>query len=120
MLYIEQNPLKANMVKAIEEYPYSSAHIFLGLAGVGECLSSAWITKKYQGDIDSIKAYLGSPADAMQLQKLKTASSLIEAPNMEKKPDVKKLQMMLAKRLRTATLVCIIWTDKELRKIVLY
>lgn len=64
---------------------------------MGECLSSAWITEKYPGDIDSIKAYLDSPADAMQLQKLKTASSLVEAPNIEKKPDVKKLQMMLAK-----------------------
>jgi hypothetical protein len=29
MLYIEQNPLKAKMVKVLEEYPYSSYHHFL-------------------------------------------------------------------------------------------
>lgn len=47
ILYIEQNPLKAHMVKSVEEYPYSSAHLFLSPDGTNECLNNAWITQNY-------------------------------------------------------------------------
>ena len=48
ILYIEQNPLKANMVKTVEEYPYSSAHHFLDKESTNKCLQNAWVTKSYQ------------------------------------------------------------------------
>jgi len=44
ILYIEQNPLKANMVKSVEEYPYSSAHHFLDKESTNKCLQNAWVT----------------------------------------------------------------------------
>jgi len=78
MLYIEQNPLKANMVKDIKEYPYSSYHYFLN----------------YKEDKESIEAFLTNPVDTAQLQELKRASSLVEAPNIDTKPKEEDLLVM--------------------------
>ena len=94
MLYIEQNPLKANMVKEMKEYPYSSYHYFLKKE-VPECLQEAWIVQNHGNDSEAIEAMLNSDVDTSVLQELKKASSLIEAPNIDKKPDIKKLTKML-------------------------
>jgi len=96
MLYIEQNPLKAKMVKHLEEYPYSSYHYFLA-DEIPECLQQSWIVQNHGEDKEAIKAMLKSSVDSTVLQELKKASSLVEAPNVEKKPDIKKLEKMLAK-----------------------
>ncbi|BAF71978.1 transposase [Sulfurovum sp. NBC37-1] len=90
MLYIEQNPLKANMVKSLEDYPYSSYHYFLEKQ-IPECLQNAWIVQNHGHDIEAIKEMLNSKVDSSILQELKTASSLVEAPNTNKKPDINKL-----------------------------
>jgi len=95
MLYIEQNPLKAKMVKALEDYPYSSYHYFLDSQNIPECLNKSWIVQNYQRDTEAIKAFLNSSVDTAMLQELKKASSLVEAPNSDKKPDEKKLRKML-------------------------
>ena len=95
MLYIEQNPLKANMVKALEEYPYSSYHYFLDIENIPECLQDAWIVQNHGSDSEAIQAMLCSDVDISVLQELKKASSLIEAPNVDRKPDMKKLTKML-------------------------
>jgi len=97
ILYIEQNPLKANMVNEVVEYPYSSAHLFVNQTSTDECLKDSWVMQNYQNDTESIKAFLDSAVDTAQLQELKRATSLIEAPNTDKKPDIKKLQKVLAK-----------------------
>ena len=94
MLYIEQNPLKAKMVKNLEEYPYSSYHYFLKKE-IPECLQQAWIVQNHGSDSEAIQAMLNSDVDTSVLQELKKASSLIEASNIDKKPDVKKLEKML-------------------------
>ena len=86
MCYIEQNPLKANMVKTLEEYPYSSYHYFLDYKNMPECLENAWIVQNHKEDEEAIEAFLTSPVDSQQLQLLKTASSLVEAPNVDNKP----------------------------------
>ena len=93
MCYIEQNPLKARMVKSLESYPYSSYNHFLE-KDIPECLHNAWITQRYQGDKEAIRAFLNSKVDTAQLQELKTASSLVDAPNIDKKPDMQKLKRM--------------------------
>ena len=90
MLYIEQNPLKANMVKSLEEYPYSSYHYFLEKE-IPECLKNAWIVQNHGSDSEAIKEMLNCDVDSSMLQELKTASSLIEAANVDKKPDIEKL-----------------------------
>ena len=45
MLYIEQNPLKANMVQKLELYPYSSYNYFLDAQNIPECLEQSWIAQ---------------------------------------------------------------------------
>jgi len=94
ILYIEQNPLKAKMVKSLEDYPYSSYHYFLKKE-IPECLENAWIAQNHGSDSEAIEAMLNSDIDTSVLQELKKASSLIEAPNVDKKPDIKKLKKML-------------------------
>jgi REP element-mobilizing transposase RayT len=86
MCYIEQNPLKANIVKDIKEYPYSSYHYFLDYNNIPECLKNAWVVQNHKDDKEAIEAFLTSPVDTQLLQELKTASSLVEAPNLDKRP----------------------------------
>jgi DNA-directed RNA polymerase specialized sigma subunit len=54
------------------------------------------IGQKYKDDKEAIKAFLNSIADSSQLQELKTASSLVEAPNIDKKPNEEKLRKILS------------------------
>lgn len=96
ILYIEQNPLKAKIVNDITDYPYSSCHYFLD-HNMPSFLKDSWIVQNYQNDKEAIKAFLDSIVDTSQLQELRYASSLIEAPNIDKKPNVEKLRKMLAK-----------------------
>ncbi len=91
ILYIEQNPLKAKIVKDIVDYPYSSCHYFLE-DNIPTFLKDSWIATNYK---DDIKAFLNSIVDTSQLQELKTASSLIEAPNLDKKPNEESLSKIL-------------------------
>ena len=91
MCYIEQNPLKANMVKRLEEHPYSSCHYFLDYKAIPECLQDAWVTQNYKDDKESIETFLTSPVDTQQLQELKTASSLIGAANIDNQPKAEDL-----------------------------
>jgi len=93
MCYIEQNPLKANMVKTLEAYPYSSYHHFLQ-EPIPECLKHAWIVQQHKNDKYAITEMLNSPIDTEQLRELKKAASLIEAPNIDKKPDIQKLERL--------------------------
>ena len=97
MCYIEQNPLKADMVKRLEEYPYSSYNDFLQ-AQIPACLSRSWIIRHYQKDKEAIRKLLYSKIDTAQLQELKAASSLVEAPNIDTKPDIEKLKKMFDER----------------------
>jgi len=97
MLYIEQNPLKAKIVKTLEEYPYSSYHSFLNYEEIPECLQDSWVVEQYKEDAEAIKAFLNSSVDVGQLSEMKKASSLVEAPNLDKKPDERKLKKMLDK-----------------------
>jgi len=96
MLYIEQNPLKAHMVKELKEYPYSSYHYFLEKE-IPECLQKSWIVQQYADDYEAIQVFLNSSVDTSQLQEMKKASSLVEAPNIEKKPDIESLKKRFTK-----------------------
>ena len=48
-------------------------------------------------DTEAIKAFLNASIDVAQLSEMKKASSLVEAPNLDKKPDEDKLRKMLEK-----------------------
>ena len=101
MCYIEQNPIKANIVKDIKEYPYSSYHYFLNYSDIPECLQDAWIVQNYRDDTEAIEVFLTNPVDTSQLQELKRASSLVEAPNIDTKPKIEDLAMMFKKIIET-------------------
>jgi REP element-mobilizing transposase RayT len=94
MCYIEQNPIKANIVKDIKEYPYSSYHYFLNYKNIPECLQNAWIVQNHRDDTEAIEAFLTNPVDTTQLQELKKASSLVEASNIDIKPKIEDLVIM--------------------------
>ena len=94
MRYIEQNPLKAGMVQRLEEYPYSSYRHFLE-GEIPESLRHSWIVQHHAKDKEAIRAMLETEVDMDALQELKKASALVEAPNIEKKPDIEKLEKML-------------------------
>jgi len=95
MCYIEQNPLKANMVKDIAQYPYSSYHYFLDYNNIPECLQNAWIVQNHKDDKEAIEVFLTSHVDTQQLQELKTASSLMSAPNVDNRPKIEDLVIIL-------------------------
>ena len=86
MCYIEQNPLKANMVKRLEAYPYSSYHYFLNYAEIPECLKDSWVVQNYKEDREAIEAFLTNSVDSTQLQELRKASSLMATSNTDKRP----------------------------------
>ena len=94
MCYIEQNPLKANMVKDIGAYPYSSYHYFLKYKEIPECLQNAWIVQNHKEDKEAIEVFLTNPIDSTQLQELKKASSLVEAPNIDNRPKEEDLKVL--------------------------
>ena len=84
ILYIEQNPLKANMVQKLESYPFSSYRYFVNPKQLPECLKKSWIVTHYQDNVEEIKAFLNSSVDTSQLEEMRKASSLVESPNIEK------------------------------------
>jgi len=91
MIYIEQNPIKAGIAKDLTTYPYSSYSHFLS-DEVPQCLQDAWIVLHFQGDKAAIRAFLHAKPDSGQLAEMKKASSLVEAPNADKKPNIKDLE----------------------------
>jgi len=93
ILYIEQNPVKAKMLKRVEEYSYSTAHYFLE-EKLPQCLKNSYIAQNYEDDKEAIKAFLYSPIDSSVLQKLKKGASLLEAPNVDKRKKKEDLKAM--------------------------
>ena len=68
--------------------PYSSYHYFLDYENIPECLQDFWRVKNYKEDNEAIEVFLTSPVDTHQLQELKTASSLMSAPNVDNRPKI--------------------------------
>jgi len=76
-------------VQRLEEYPYSSYRHFLE-GEIPESLRHSWIVQHHAKDKEAIRAMLETEVDMDALQELKKASALVEAPNIEKKPDIEK------------------------------
>ena len=95
MLYIEQNPLKVNMVQDMSEYPYSSYHYFLNKSTMPLCLRKSWVVENFKDDVEGLKAFLNASVDTSVLQELKKASSLVAVANVDRKPNEEKLKEFL-------------------------
>ncbi len=83
------------MVKELEEYPYSLYHYFIDFKNIPECLEKSWTVQNHKDDKEAIEAFLTSSIDREQLQELKTASSLLSAPNSDNKPKIEDLVILL-------------------------
>ena len=94
MRYIEQNPLKAKMVDKIEYYPYSSSYYFFKDKNIPKYLQDSWIVKTYKNNVKDIEDFFSLEIDSDDLKELKKASSLIDAPDIEKKTDEEKLKKL--------------------------
>ncbi|QKF82388.1 transposase [Halarcobacter ebronensis] len=92
MRYIEQNPIKAKMVEKIEYYPYSSSFYFFKKDKVPEYLENSWIVKTYKENIKEIEDFFSLEIDKEDLLELKKASSLVDAPDINKEIDNEKLK----------------------------
>jgi len=97
ILYIENNPVKAGIVTVPEAYPYSSANYLLAHE-MPECLQNSWVAQNFAHESkESIRKFLHSQPDSDQLNEMKKAASLVEAPNTEKKRSEEKLRSILQK-----------------------
>jgi len=94
MCYIEQNPIKANMVQNMKEYSYSSYRYFLDYKNIPQCLKGSWIAENYKEDKEAIEAFLSNPIDTSELEKIKKSSSLLETPNIDKKLKEEELKQL--------------------------
>ncbi|RXJ69315.1 hypothetical protein CRV08_04715 [Halarcobacter ebronensis] len=92
MRYIEQNPIKAKIVEKIEYYPYSSSFYFFKKDIIPEYLENSWIVKTYGENIKEIEDFFILEIDREDLLELKKASSLVAAPDINKKIDIEKLK----------------------------
>lgn len=94
MRYIEQNPIKANIIKDMKNYLYSSYHHFLDINNISGCLKDSWIVENFN-NVKDIKSFFNEPIDYKDLQELKKASNLVIASDVDKKPDEEKLKKIL-------------------------
>lgn len=91
MRYIEQNPLKAKIVDKIEHYPYSSSYYFFKYKNLPKYLQDSWIIKTYEDNVKDIESFFTLEIDYTDLKELKKASSLVDAPDLDKEIDKEKL-----------------------------
>jgi DNA-directed RNA polymerase specialized sigma subunit len=97
ILYIENNPVKAGIVTVPEAYPYSSANYLLAHK-IPECLKNSWVAQNFENESkEAMMEFLHSQPDSDQLNEMKKAASLVEAPNTEKKRSEEKLRSILQK-----------------------
>ena len=64
---------------------------------MSHCLKVSWVVKRHRRDAEAIRAFFEYPVDPSDLREMREASSLIEASNQEKKPNIKRLEEKLAK-----------------------
>jgi len=93
MRYIEQNPIKAKIVKDLRKYKYNSLYQFLQ-KDIPNCLKDSYIVKKFKNNKKDIYDFLTMSVDKSDLAELKKASSLVEAPLKSNVLDKEKLKEM--------------------------
>jgi putative transposase len=82
------------MVDKIEYYPYSSSYYFFKAEKTPKHLKDSWIVKTYKNNVKEIEDFFSLEIDSDDLKELKKASSLVDAPDIEKKIDIEKLKKL--------------------------
>jgi len=93
--YIENNPVKAKIVKTLGEYKYSSYRSFVEEVEPIACLKTSFLFDAFKTK-DERKEFLQCSVDEHLLDEIKKASNLVVTSIKDKKPDVKKLNRMFA------------------------
>ncbi len=88
--YIEQNPLKAKLVEKIEHYPFSSSYYFFK-EEIPNYLKDSWIVNTFGKNVKKINEFFSLEIENTNLKELTKASTLVDAPNIDKKLDEEKL-----------------------------
>lgn len=91
--YIENNPVKAKMVKMLGEYRYSSYRSFVEETEPIGCLKSSFLFDAFK-TIEERKEFLECSVDEYLLDEIKKASNLVVTSIKDKKLDIKKLKKM--------------------------
>ena len=94
--YIENNPVKAKMVKKLGEYKYSSYLSFIEVATPITCLQASFMFEDFTDKQDRIE-FFECAVDERLLDEIKKASNLVVTSVQEKKPDPEKLKAMFKK-----------------------
>ena len=94
--YIENNPLKAKMVKALGEYKYSSYLSFVEEREPIECLKDSFVFEKFTKQKERVEFFEYS-VDERILEEIQKASNLVVTSIKEKKLDNKSLKCIFQK-----------------------
>ena len=94
--YIENNPIKAKMVKSLGEYPYSSYTAFSEVVEPLPCLKASFVFIEFP-DFKERVEFLHYANDGSILDEIKKASNLVITSMKKKEFNIKKLSAMFLK-----------------------
>jgi len=94
--YIENNPLKAKVVKNRGEYRYSSYQSFMELVTPIECIRTSFVFQEFPKQKER-EAFLQSTADERILEEIKKASNLVVSSVKDTTLTLAKLKQMFKK-----------------------
>ncbi|MEN8147594.1 MAG: transposase [Campylobacterota bacterium] len=92
--YIENNPVKAKIVKELGDYPYSSYRAFSEETMTLPCLKESFVFKEFP-DVKERIEFLQYANDERLLEEIKKASNLVVTSIKKKELDPNKLNKML-------------------------
>ncbi len=93
--YIENNPVKAKMVKQLGEYRYSSYQSLVEKTEPIACLKGSFLFDAFKTK-EERKEFLQCSVDEHLLDEIKKASNLVVTSIKDKKLDLKKLKKMFS------------------------
>jgi len=94
--YIENNPLKAKIVKNVSEYRHSSYQSFVEIVKPIECLKESFVFQEFPNQKDR-EEFLQSVVDESMLEEIKKASNLVVTSVKEKILSPAKLKKIFKK-----------------------
>ena len=92
--YIENNPVKAKMVKKLGDYPYSSYCAFIETTPIS-CLKHSFVFENFQDKQERIEFFESAKYEHL-LDEIKKASNLVVTNIKEKKTDPERLKKIFA------------------------
>jgi REP element-mobilizing transposase RayT/predicted transcriptional regulator len=89
--YIENNPLKAKLIKCIDDYRYSSYNSFIKKVQPIECLKNSIMFEQFDS-VDDIRGFFEFSVDENILSEIKKSSNLVATSIKKPVKDIEKLK----------------------------